>query len=174
MKIQAGAPLFPRVSCIVKGLESQGACLYAPGRRTDSNIDLIEIFPSEAISLLGLAGYYGDKCDADVRRYKKGPVFPTEQDAKRVALAPLTGFVGILGDNLAPIVDDIADKACRAARREGGKKASYYQSGKAFDDRVDAGIAFLTAVCFALGRFHCWGDGRDGLIVGPGTLKRDQ
>jgi hypothetical protein len=42
--------------------------------------------------------------------------------------------------------------------------------GKRFDDVIDSGAAFLTAVAFALGEAHVWGDGDDGAIVGPGRL----
>ncbi|MCP4663733.1 MAG: hypothetical protein GY856_50760, partial [bacterium] len=41
---------------------------------------------------------------------------------------------------------------------------------KRFDDVVDSGIAFATAVAFAEGCFHHWGTGDDGTIVGPGSM----
>ena len=42
--------------------------------------------------------------------------------------------------------------------------------GKGFDDPIDSGIAALTCVAYAIGRYHIFGDGSDGTIFGPGSL----
>ena len=66
--------------------------------------------------------------------------------------------------------DQIADYACKIAadKRNGG----IVRKGKGFDDPIESGLAFLTAVIFVGGLSHTWGDGTDGTIVGPGLLPK--
>ena len=108
-----------------------------------------------------------------MRSYKtKKPTALTQDEALEAASAPLHGFVPVLartalGSALAERwVGTLTQHACDVAVRRDG----LIGKGKRFDDVIDSGAAFLTAVAFALGQAHIWGDGSDGVIVAPGRL----
>ena len=168
LRIQAGSPIPPRIDAVVQRLSGLG---YVPFRDTVAPTQLVEVFPSEAICRLGLAGHYGSLSSADVRAYKKAkPRRLRVDEAREVAARPLLGFMPVLRSggveevDLRSWIDSIVDFACTMAGRSDGM----VRKSKGFDDPVDSGIAFLTAVCFGVGRFTAWGDGSDGVIVGPG------
>ena len=172
LKIQAGSPVPPRISAIVKALGEQGYRAYRGGDAPQRA--LLEVFPSEAIWSLGIAGHYGSRTASQVRAYKdKKSLTLTLQQALEIAKAPLIGFVSVLartelGEARAQAwVDTLARHACEVSRRKDGQVAK----GKRFEDVIDSGSAFLTAVAFALHDAHVWGDGTDGVIVGPGRLE---
>ena len=50
-------------------------------------------------------------------------------------------------------------------------RPSQVDKGKGYDDPIESGIAFLTALMFIQGEHHVWGDGSDGTIVGPGRMR---
>jgi len=62
----------------------------------------------------------------------------------------------------------VARHACTisASRRQPGQ----VDKGKGYDDPIESGIAFLTALMFIRGEHHVWGDGSGGTIVGPGWM----
>ena len=182
IKIQAGSPPWPRIQAIVRGLGDIGMPLWLGGEPTGR--DVIEIFPSEAIWSLGIAGHFGAHRDECVRAYKR------KGDQERLGVRcdacngrpmtfddesnlALSGFAGVLDgapwfDGACKIVTDVACARTAGSERRGPHK------GKGFDDTIDSGIAFLTGACFALGRYHVWApsgaDCDQGVIVGPGVL----
>ena len=110
----------------------------------------------------------------EVRSYKnKKPRSLLQASAHEMALRPLLGFVKCfesgVGMPLRHWSEQIADYACAIAadKRNGGT----VRKGKGFDDPIESGLAFLTAVTFVGGLSHTWGDGTDGTIVGPGLLR---
>lgn len=134
---------------------------------------VVEIFPSEAIWALGHLGAYGELDSAAVRAYKaKQPKSLALEEARAVACRPLEGFRlplcagGLPTETFEDWVDRIAAEAV-----ELGRTGSVVTKSKSFDDLIDSGIAFLTAVACALGQFHEWGNGTDGTFVGPGLLR---
>jgi hypothetical protein len=89
------------------------------------------------------------------------------------AIRPLLGFVECIEQQVRLPVrrwsEQIAEYACRIATDE--HNVEHVRKGKGFDDPIESGIAFLTAVSFVGGSFHTWGNGTDGTIVGPGSLR---
>jgi hypothetical protein len=171
LKIQSGSPIPPRIAAIVGAL---GAAGYPPFRPAAASDVVLEVFPSEAIFRLGVAGHYGALTSAQVRSYKaKKPARLAADAAHEAASRPLLGFVPVLECGgvpravVAQWVSTLSDYACTVAGRDDGS----VRKSKGFDDPIDSGIAFLTAAAFALGQFHAWGDGSDGVIVGPGVLQ---
>ena len=135
---------------------------------------VIEIFPSEAIWSLGLLNGYPSLKPCDVRSYKnKKPNSLVREVALETALRPLLGFVECFGSQVGlPLrrwCEQLADYACAIAADK--KKGDTVRKGKGFDDPIESGLAFLTAVSFVGGLSHTWGDGSDGTIVGPGLLQ---
>jgi hypothetical protein len=133
----------------------------------------VEVFPSEAIWALGILGAYGELDSPTVRAYKaKMPRRLALDDAYTIARRPLQGFLAPLRAAGFPVktasawIDQIGAEAVRLATARDGQVLK----SKSFDDPIDSGIAFFTAVACALGQFHEWGDGADGTIVGPGRL----
>ena len=116
----------------------------APNPRT-----LLEVFPSEAIWSLGIAGHYGGADSASVRSYKaKRPGTVAATESRRLAQLPLSGFVPVLVDGGMPgpaaetWVAPLAEHACRVATRPNGTVGK----GKRFDDVIDSGLAFAQVV----------------------------
>ena len=131
----------------------------------------MEVFPSEAIWALGIQGAYGDLCSQTVRAYKaKKPRQLPVEEARVSARRPLQGFLAPLraGGLSVEVAHAWIDQLVFAA--VGPARDCQLHKSKAFDDTIDSGIAFLTAVSCAMGQFHEWGGGADGTIVGPGRL----
>jgi hypothetical protein len=91
VRIQAGAPLIPRVSSIVDELKTCGFALGAGGR-TLTGRDLVEVFPSASIGALGAGGAYGTYNAVSVRLYKTLRQFSGREEALKLAAASLLGF----------------------------------------------------------------------------------
>lgn len=174
-QIQAGSPGWPRVQRITDGLARRGFTLHAGTTRTPR--DLIEVFPSEAIWALGVLGHYDPQQRSLARAYKAKPDrrVPTRdrsithEVAWQRAQAPMRGFLPLLADAVPHATDwlqGVAKEACE--RSTDASDRAKVLPGKGFDDPIDSGIAFLTGVCFALDRSHCWGQGEGGAIIGPG------
>jgi hypothetical protein len=162
VRIQAGAPLFPRVQAIVCGLLDRRFSLGAAGRPISRRY-LIEIFPSASIGILGAHGFYYPSKSADVRSYKRLRHFATLELATCIALRPLIGFQQCLGPQTGEL-----------ARKIGSRAAETVQAGarrsKEYVDIIDAGIAFLTACCLSVNAARWIGDGSDGAILTPGLI----
>lgn len=172
LRIQPGSPIPIRIARIVERFAAAG---YPPHRAsaTAPPRGVIEVFPSEAIWALGTLGAHDTLDSTDVRAYKaKKPRHLSIADALDIARRPLAGFVPILGAaGVAPsIVTAWIDTITRAAVERATSRAGHVRKHKAFDDPIDSGIGFLTAVACAVGAWHQWGDGTDGTIVGPGRL----
>lgn len=170
LKIQSGSPIPPRISRILEGLADRGFSVFA-GEQERRNRLVIEVFPSEAIWALGVQGHYGSQCSQDVRAYKrKKPTSLNPVEARLIAERPLLGFLGTMNSELAERAviwgKTLAQTACDVSMN---KKTNRVQKGKGFDDPIDSGIALLTCVAFSTGQSHHWGDGTDGVIVGPGV-----
>ncbi len=173
LRIQSGSPVPSRITNLLRELAKEnGLVLWGRDRRLH-NRNIIEIFPSEAIWSLGLLGAYPSITSQDVRAYKsKKPHSLAIRLAEEQALRPLSGFVRLLERGAVgtlPIQHWIEQIAAHARGVALHRQGDAVTKGKGFDDPIESGIAFLTGVAFALGRFHAWGDGSDGTIVGPGT-----
>lgn len=168
LKIQAGSPLAPRISSVVNALVEKYSFAIFGKDRKDSGLQLIEIFPSEAVWALGIMGCYEGRDSKTIRLYKprRGEEKAMSYDeAKHVAALPLQGFSKLLGNiEVNPIVTEIVNYCCDNSKLND----DVVSKGKGFDDPLESGIAFFTAVSFAADNFHVWGNGDDGTIVGPG------
>lgn len=179
LNIQAGSPLPPRVERIVWGLDALDFELYRGGDAEGRQ--LIEVFPSEAIWALGVSGYYGSASSEEVRRYKARTwkELPSET-AQAHARRPLLGFSALFSDQLterpatAAVPRWIEQIAAHATFCALDARRDVVRQNRRFDNLVDTGIAFLTAVAFAEGCSHVWGGGEDGTVVGPGMKMNRQ
>lgn len=175
LQIQAGSPIPPRVQQIVKRLGATSPGALAPYRAgsTSSPRGLVEVFPSEAIWALGLSGAFGDLDSQAVRAYKaRRPRRLVRVDAREIAKRPLMGFVPVLQRGGVPSTTISAwiERIAATSIELSTATSEQVLKTKAFDDPIDSGIAFLTAVACAVGQFHEWGDETDGTIVGPCRL----
>lgn len=174
LRIQAGSPIPIRIARIVEALSCPSRAnlvLYVAGGSWTPR-GLVEIFPSEAVWALGISGNYR-LTSSEVRAYKaKKPYHLGIDEARVIARRPLAGFLrpltagGLSSEVANAWIDRIVEEAVGRASTSDGR----VRKSKAFDDPIDSGIAFLTAVACAVGEFHVWGDGSDGTIVGPGRL----
>jgi hypothetical protein len=174
LRIQSGWPLAPRIASIIEKLKSKSGIAPWGIDRSSHQRQVIEIFPSEAIWSLGLLGGYADQCPGEVRSYKnKKPSSLSREVAVETALRPLLGFAKCFERQLSlPLrnwSEQIANYACDIAKDK--KNSNVVRKGKGFDDPIESGIAFLTAVSFIGRAYHAWGNGSDGTIVGPGCLQ---
>ncbi|MDQ6952675.1 MAG: hypothetical protein Q9M15_04025 [Mariprofundaceae bacterium] len=131
-------------------------------------LQVIEIFPSEAIWSLGIKGYYGDIDSKTIRAYKKKkPKDISYTDAHDIAKLPLSAFSTLLPDiDIDSAIQTIVNHCCENSKIDNDTVSK----GKGFDDPLESGIAFFTALCFTKEKHHIWGSGKDGTIVGPGVL----
>lgn len=177
LQVQPGSPIPVRIERILRKLSTDLEFTIFGEQRSPTSRQIIEIFPSEAIWSLGVLGHFGDANPADFRLYKqKGRL--TVADAMQQASLPLNGFSSLLapghGIPSLPIsawIRQLATHACFPPPARG--EVTHVRKGKAFDDPIDSGLAFLTAVSFALGCHHLHGAGTDGTIVGPGLMAVD-
>jgi len=176
LRIQAGSPIPCRIARVVDRLRDSSPANLSPylAGSAASPRGLVEVFPSEAIWALGCLGAFGELDSATVRAYKaKTPRRLALDEAHAVARRPLEGFLtslragGLPAETANAWIDQITATAVDLATRA---RDGQVRKSKAFDDTIDSGIAFLTAVACALREFHEWGDGNDGTIVGPGRL----
>lgn len=139
----------------------------------NTDMKVIEVFPSEAIMFLGTNGHYGSKSNVTVRNYKTlkhGAVIP-ETQLREMASDVVSGFANLLGTTHAHVIEycnDIIRVAIEACPRHASGNRLV---AKGFDDAIDSGISFLTGYCYSIGEYHSWGDGTDGIIIGPGKGK---
>ena len=178
LRIQSGSPIAPRVQKVIEALKRRGFEICWE-RDSSALQQVIEIFPSEAIWALGVTGCYGVSDSRTVRAYKmRKPRTLPQNEAFRMACKPLEGFRQLLStpgagrldsDVLDAWIEAIAANACAVSN---SRQDGIIAKDKGFDDPIDSGIAFLTAVAYSVGRFHVWGNGNDGVIVGPGELSR--
>jgi hypothetical protein len=162
VRVQPGAPLFPRIRSIVGNLVTAGFAVHAPNRPAAPRC-VIEVFPSASIAMNGAAGGHATSMSAAVRRYKSSLRVGTPEEAKALAKEPLLGFRRLLGNAAVEVADAVEAVACSAL----SWTAAGARLGKGFDDPVDGSIAFLTAMAFAVGTAQTFGDGSDGAIVTP-------
>jgi hypothetical protein len=178
LRIQSGSPIAPRIASVCARLAADMGFSTFRERGSTADRQVIEIFPSEAIWALGILGCYGSASSQAVRAYKsKTARVLSRADALDQARLPLMGFQRLLGNSGAPglllqsaqaWVEQIAEHCCAIAAVPGNPQQ--VEKGKGFDDPLESGLAFFTAVCFALGELHAWGTGEDGTIVGPGRF----
>lgn len=162
VRVQPGAPLFPRVHSIVCALKARGFLVGARGRPI-ANATIVEVFPSASIAMNGAAGGYGGAKSSEVRRYKSAGRVGDLREAKGLSRAPLLGFHYLLGITATDVADAVEHVSCSSLSWKGGAA----RLRKGFDDPVDGGIALLTAVCAALEIGMWFGDGVDGAILTP-------
>jgi hypothetical protein len=179
LRIQAGAPLFPRVARLVSRLHEELGFVSWDGHDHTAPRPartVIEIFPSEALWALGVNGFYEreepssvrmyKKLKMELRRRKKQGLKLYREEAVHFARKPLHGFVPLLeGElNIEPAVKRISDMAC-----EHIDTVEVCRMDKRYDDLIDSAIAWLTALTFVHGTWHVFADvDGDGAIVGPG------
>jgi hypothetical protein len=171
--IQSGSPVAPRIASILEKLKTECGFVCWGMDRTIHERQVIEIFPSEAIWSLGLQGGFPGTTPSDVRSYKKKkPTSFGQEEAMDTAMRPLLGFAKCFESQVGLPVrrwsEQIAEYACPIATDN--HDVRLVRKGKGFDDPIESGIAFLTAVSFVYELFHPWGVPSDGTIVGPGFL----
>lgn len=169
LKIQSGSPIAPRITSIIAQMQSLGFRVLRKAVDADSSRVLIEIFPSAAIWALGVLGCYRSATSEAVREYKKGSGGRSVEPAGR----PLAGFLELLATCPLPpgtLPRWVEQLAAAAAQDSGCVPARTGSRDKSFDDLIESGLAFLTAVAFSQDCFHVWGGGHDGAIVGPGRF----
>jgi hypothetical protein len=177
LQVQPGSPIPVRIERILRKLSSDFEFTIFGEQRNQTSRQVIEIFPSEAIWSLGVLGHFGDASPADLRLYKrKGRL--TVADAMQQASSPLNGFSSLLAAChwISPLpvsswIRQLATYACFTSPAKG--EPTHVRKSKAFDDPIESGLSFLTAVTFAFGCHHLHGDGTDGTIVGPGLMAAD-
>ena len=173
LRIQSGWPLAPRIASIVEKLKSKCGIASWGMDRSSQQRQVIEIFPSEAIWSLGLMGGFPNLCPGEVRSYRTEPSSLLREVAVETARqAPPRIRQMLLVQLPLPLhnwSEQVASYACDIAKdKKGDDKV---RKGKGFDDPIESGIAFFTAVSFVGRAYHAWGDGTDGTIVGPGRLQ---
>jgi predicted nuclease with RNAse H fold len=176
LRIQSGSPIPPRITSLLARLQECGYEIVRNDKRQPMR-GAIEIFPSEAIWALGTLGHYPDLTSKEVRAYKsKNDRVMSTEESLGIAARPFLGFSRILegcdridSSIVASWIDELADHAVACSRHEG---SDLVHKGKGFDDAIDSGIAALTCVAYALGQHHLFGNGTDGVIIGPGQLGR--
>ena len=178
LNIQSGSPIAPRIASICECLKTELKFSILRLAQEKHSRHIIEIFPSEAIWALGILGCYAQQNSANVRAYKaKTPKVVSRAEGLMLAGSSLAGFLEILQragkpkpmlDGIANWAKQIAEHCCEIASVPADSDRIIKDKG--FDDPLESGIAFLTAVCFTLDEYHVFGDGTDGAIVGPGKL----
>jgi len=174
LRIQSGSPIAPRITSVLKLLQQRGYQIIRNAIQKPTR-GIIEIFPSQAIWALGILGHYHGASSQMIRAYKsKTDKIISTGVAFEIARHPLEGFSEVLCGNGgidASIVygwtNALAENAVACSP---GRKSGEVHKGKGFDDPIDSGIAALTSVAYAIDRYHIFGDGTDGTIVGPGKL----
>jgi hypothetical protein len=173
LQVQPGSPIPVRIQRILRHLVEKLHFTIFGEERNPASRQVIEIFPSEAIWAVGVLGHYGEASPADLRQYKQRGRL-TIADAMKQAAMPLEGFLSLLSAPTVELplsnwVSQLATHACQTSLTRG--MTTHVTKGKAFDDPIESGLSFLTAVSFALGCHHLWGAGYDGTIVGPGVIQ---
>jgi hypothetical protein len=172
VQIQPGAPLCPRVGRLVERITGDLGFTCWDGQTPLNALPertLIEIFPAEAIWALGVGGFFNRDAPDSIRLYKclEGS-HVTREDASAWASRPLNGFVPLLKGilDVAPAIETLVEWACEDATPDGTLVLT-----KRYDDLVDSGIAWLTALSFLHGDSHVFvAPDSDGHIVGPSKL----
>ena len=172
--IQSGAPVAPRVECLLRRL-SNSFKLWTEERSNTPKL-IIECFPAEAIWASKRMGYYpGSFTSARVKDYKAqaGCKLRASQVRSLVEDAVLDAFqystqtpqewFSLVGEVTAWMLSDVT-----------WMDSGLYDGGKLLDDVVDSTLCLATAICYALGRAHAWQDPEnpeDGHIIGPGLMQ---
>ncbi|SMG13760.1 Protein of unknown function [Marivirga sericea] len=171
-RIQAGAPLAPRVKNLLTHLESVGFSIWDE-QHSNSDKLVIECFPAEVIWFTKRSGGYKDKKSAQVKAYKKKEKEPlSEEEVKdkvHHVLADVAPFSGI-GNSWNKVVDNTIDWMIKD---KAWKTDKGFRSGKMLDDVVDSCLCLASAVSYSANNFHVWQDPEkksDGHIIGPGKL----
>lgn len=169
--IQPGAPLAPRVTSLLNGLQERSFSLWTDKNKNAEKL-VIECFPSEAIWATKQMGHYPDSATATcVKSYKKqkGILLSNEQVVPLVH-GVLDAFVSVSGNSaLWPILVD--QTISWMLNEKTWHKNGVYRGGKLLDDVVDTMICLATSLSYAYDQAHVWQDPEepdDGHIIGPG------
>ena len=170
--IQPGAPLAPRIQCLLKGLSQLDFELWEVEKKHAKKL-VIECFPAEAIWSMKRLGYYPDNITAkETTAYKSNNFRGQHLTAEEVGMLVrnvLNAFA--LSTGLSLILDDTLDWMLKDKTESWQTPNSLYRAGKLLDDVVDTAICLATSVSYAYGDFHVWQDEscpEDGHIIGPG------
>lgn len=175
LRIQSGYPVSPRIEALIQRLDQEGFKVWGQCRKANDT-SVIECFPSEAQWALGINGRYGHANSVESRRYKRKEKAIPVADARAQVHEALSGFVCLLSEHF-PALDCtgwVQQIATHAVSNSLDAKATKVRKGKGFDDPIDSGMAFFTSIAFAFHRFHAWGDGNDGTIVGPDAIPQGE
>ena len=173
-QILPGAPLYPRVRCLIKQLEGMGFTLLKQPNDAPNKRVAIEVFPNEVLWSAGVLGHTDSLNASAIRAYKK--------IGKAKATLPSAAFLAICETTLYPamrvaglpndVQDDWHQTVVNHLRAEGilTDAPSVGRTGKKFDDCIDSFLSLMAGVAFADGRahVHLGEDHEDGHIVGPG------
>lgn len=177
VRIQPGAPLFPRIEQLVAALAKRGFRVYSGPTKKLPKRALVECFPNDALWSAGVLGrrFEGFTFD-DVRSYKElhavARVWPTN------ALRALTDFylrpVGEVARLPPGTIDELLARMWAFFATDAHLTRGVGENGvvvsKAFDDAIDSALTLLCATALADGcaHVHIGGDSADGHVVGPG------
>ncbi len=172
-KIQPGAPLAPRVTSLLDGLQHRGFTLWTHKDQCAERL-VIECFPAEAIWSMRQLGHYPISANAtSVKAYKvqKGILLSSEQ-VKHLVHDVLDAFSQVTASTAhwPFLVNKTIDQLLSDSTWQVN---GYYRGGKYFDDVVDTMICLATSLSYACNQAHVWQDPQhtnDGHIIGPGFL----
>jgi SAM-dependent methyltransferase len=170
-KIQAGAPLAPRVKCLLAGLTQLSFELWTPESRTAPKL-AIECFPAEAIwAAKRLEGFREEMTAPCVKAYKNQNGSLNEEQVKKLVRDVLHGFEGLSGN--PELWKRLVEKAIEWMLQDQAWQIEdgLYRSGKLLDDVVDTMICLVTSLSYTQQCAHVWFDPDhtdDGHIIGPG------
>jgi len=174
--IQPGAPIAPRVQCLLNGLAKLDFQLWKKETKCSEKL-VIECFPAEAIWAIKRLGYYPENLTAKaVKEYKKqNRQLLTAQQIRTLvynilnAFDKLTGFSELWKEFIESYLLEwmLQDTTWQ-------NPDNHYRGGKLLDDVVDTAICLATSLSYAHGDYHVWQDKscpEDGHIIGPGAKK---
>jgi len=170
--IQSGAPLAPRVKCLLAGLTQLSFELWTPESRTAPKL-AIECFPAEAIwAAKRMQGFREEMTAPCVKAYKKQTrSLLNEEQVKKLVRDVLHGFEGLSGN--PELWKRLVEKAIAWMLHDQAWQTAdgFYRGGKMLDDVVDTMICLVTSLSYTQRCAHVWFDldhANDGHIIGPG------
>ncbi len=174
--ILPGAPLPPRVSALLAGLEERGFVLWTRENQDVPQL-VIECFPAEAIWAMKRLGNFPAVIVAScAKAYKKQErVLLTRDQVARLVHEVLDAFASASGNPalwpelVQGVIDWMLDDPAWLTN-------GHYRGGKLLDDVVDSMISLAVSLSYVHRCAHVWQDrqnSEDGHIIGPGLPSDD-
>jgi len=169
--IQPGAPLAPRVECLLDKLSR--TFVTWTREHSDHPHLIIECFPAEAIWAAKRMGWFAPEIRAsDAKEYKnkKGKRL-TAMEVERIIQEVLLPFRNVCAKICWNTI--VREVLSHILADSGWRDGESYRGGKMLDDVVDSMLCLATAISYAVGNAHVWQDRDDvddGHIIGPGVM----